>query len=87
MWKIAWDLSGTSRYVVRKVQDDKVISLILVDNKLVGTIPNEITNLINLKYLIYTKSARRCDTCNDGELKEIIRSFFNKLFGSIPTIM
>jgi hypothetical protein len=42
MWKIAWDLSApVDTWYGVKVQMIKLLSL--VDNKLAGTIPNEIT--------------------------------------------
>ncbi|MET0760539.1 MAG: hypothetical protein ABWZ56_08975 [Flavobacterium sp.] len=56
-WKIKWNLNApiSSWYGV-KLQNDKVIALDLSDNNLVGKLPDEITNLVNLQQLNFFKN-------------------------------
>ena len=87
-WTSKWDLNApvTSWYGVT-IQDDKVVSLNLANNNLVGVLPAEISNLVNLKKLNLYKNAISGNIPSSiGEMKslEILNLSFNKLSGAIP---
>ena len=51
-WTSKWDLNApVSTWFGVEVQNDKVVSLQLPENNLVGVLPSEISNLIYLKKL------------------------------------
>jgi hypothetical protein len=49
-WNTEWDLSSSTWYGI-KLEGDKIVSINLSDNNLVGEIPNEIVTLTDLKEL------------------------------------
>ena len=51
-WKITWDLSSpVSTWNGVTIQNDKVVGIHLENNNLVGALPVEIVNLVNLEIL------------------------------------
>ena len=57
-WTVKWDMKApVSSWFGVKLQDDKVISIQLSNNNLVGVLPSEISNLIYLKELNLYKNA------------------------------
>jgi Leucine-rich repeat (LRR) protein len=88
-WKVQWDLSSpVSTWYGVKVQDEKVIAVHLADNNLVGEIPTDIVNLVNLQELdLHRNQISGTIPSAIGKLKDmkVLNLSFNKLTGSIPS--
>lgn len=69
------------------VVNDKVVAIDLSDNNLVGTIPSQISDLVNLESLILFKNKIEGSLPKSiGLMKslKVLNVSFNKLTGSIP---
>jgi Leucine-rich repeat (LRR) protein len=83
-----WDLSSPSTWYGIKLEGDKIVSINLSDNNLVGEIPNEIVALTDLKELnLHKNSISGVIPFNLEYLKELVvlDLSFNKLTGTIPS--
>ncbi len=87
-WTSKWDLNApVSSWYGVGVQEDKVVSVQLPNNNLVGVLPSEISNLVHLKNLnLYKNAISGMIPSSIGEMKslETLNLSFNKLSGSIP---
>src|SRR5659263_72345 len=90
-WTTKWDLKApVSSWFGVELQDDKVISIQLPDNNLVGELPSEISDLLYLKSLnLFKNSISGTIPSSIGNMKslESLRLSFNKLSGSIPVLI
>jgi Leucine-rich repeat (LRR) protein len=87
-WTSKWNLNSpvSSWYGVVLVED-KVISIQLPGNNLVGFLPSEISDLVNLKTLnLYKNSISGTLPNSIGDMKSLVllNLSFNKLSGTIP---
>ena len=87
-WVTKWDLSKpVSTWYGVKLQDEKVVSLNLANNNLVGEIPYDIAELVSLQELDLHKNHLSGEIPSIvGNLKElkILDISFNSLTGTIP---
>jgi Leucine-rich repeat (LRR) protein len=88
-WTSKWDLNTpVSSWYGVGLQDDKVVSLQLPNNNLVGVLPSEISDLVYLKNLnLYKNSISGMIPASIGKMKslESLNLSFNKLSGALPS--